>query len=229
MIVGFFMRQYDWKAAQRVHYFIANSQNTARRIQKFYRRTSTVIYPPVTLPLKVPEAKEDYYLVISRIVGGKGLELAVGAAAALGIRLKIAGAPAGYAVELQKLVAKAGKTVEFLGHVTDGELARLYGGARGFLATSSDEDFGITPVEAMAYGTPVIAFRGGGYTESIIEGKTGVFFDEPTVSSLVAAIRKSQKIRFSVSALRRQAGKFSQERFRQEIMQFVLLHGAKQK
>jgi len=229
MIVGFFMRQYDWKAAQRVNYFIANSHTTARRIQKFYRRTSTVIYPPVTIPPKASGAKEDYYLVISRIVGGKGLELAVGAAAELGIHLKIAGAPAGYATELQKLVAKAGKTVEFLGHVSDAELARLYRGARGFLATSSDEDFGITPVEAMAHGTPVIAFRGGGYTESIIEGKTGVFFDESTVSSLVAAIRKSQTIRFSAEALRQQAEKFSQKRFAEEILQFVRLHWAKRK
>lgn len=229
MIVGFFMRQYDWKASQRVNYFIANSHNTARRIQKFYRRTSVVIYPPVTIPQKKQERKDDYYLVISRIVGGKGLELAVGAAAQLGIRLKIAGAPAGYATELQKLVAKAGKTVEFLGHVSDDELARLYRGAKGFLATSSDEDFGITPVEAMAHGTPVIAFRGGGYTESVVDGKTGVFFDEPTVGSLAAAIQRSQKIRFSQIALRLQAERFSQERFKQEIMQFVRLHGAKRK
>ncbi len=222
IIVGFFMRQYDWNTSQRVNYFIANSKNTARRIQKFYRRNATVIYPPVNISPKRMAKKENYYLVISRIVGGKGLELAVGAASTLGIRLKIAGAPAGYATELKKLVATAGKTVEFLGHVSDEDLARLYAGARGFLATSSDEDFGITPVEAMAAGTPVIAFRGGGYTESIIEGKTGVFFDEPTVDSLVAAIRKAQNIRFSEMACRQQAQKFSRDRFQKEITQFVL-------
>lgn len=228
MIVGFFMRQYDWKAAQRVDYFIANSQNTAARISKFYRRESAVIYPPVIIPPARKMKKGDYYLVISRIVGGKGLALAVSAATQLGIRLKIAGAPAGYATELKKLTAKAGKTVEFLGHVTDEELASLYAGARAFLATSPDEDFGITPVEAMASGTPVIAFRGGGYRETVIEGVTGVFFDQSTVTSLVSAIAASQKISFSADACRRQAQKFSRERFKREIAQFVKLHGAKQ-
>lgn len=227
MVVGFFMRQYDWKAAQRVDYFIANSQNTARRIQKFYRRDATVIYPPVTIPPEKQVKKEDYYLVISRIVGGKGLELAVAAATRLGIRLKIAGVPAGYASELKKLTAHAGETVEFLGYVSDEDLVRLYAGARAFLATSSDEDFGITPVEAMANGTPVIAFRGGGYRESITEGATGVFFDEPTVASLVSAITASQKIRFSPDVCRKQAQKFSRERFQREIEQFVRLHRAK--
>ena len=142
-IVGFFMRQYDARAAMRVNYFIANSQNTARRIQKFYRRDSTVIYPPVHIPSFRDVARGDYYLVISRIVGGKGLDLAIGAAKKLGIRLKIAGAPSGYAMELQKLIATAGKTVEFLGYVSDKELTRLYAGARGFLALASDEDFGM--------------------------------------------------------------------------------------
>ncbi|MEK7533674.1 MAG: glycosyltransferase [Patescibacteria group bacterium] len=224
-IVGFFMRHYDWNASSRVDHFLANSQNTARRIQKFYRRDSTVIYPPVTIPSRTILKKENYYLVISRIVGGKGLELAVGAASKLGFRLKIAGAPAGYATELKKLLTTAGKTVDFLGYVSDETLARLYAGARGFLATSSDEDFGITPLEAMAAGTPVIAFRGGGYTESVIEGKTGVFFDEPTVDSLVTAICTFQKLRFSPEACRTQAELFSKKRFQKEIVEFVRTHG----
>lgn len=223
-IVGFFMRQYDWRAAHRVNYFIANSQNTSKRIKKFYRRDSTIIYPPVRIPPALNIQREDYYLVISRIVGGKGLELAIGAASALGVRVKIAGAPSGYATELKKLVSKAGETVEFLGHVTDEELARLYAGARGFLALASDEDFGITPVEAMAAGTPVIAFRGGGYTESVLEGKTGIFFDEPTVESLVAAIQKFQHMHISSDACRAQAERFSLTRFEKEMRQFVKSH-----
>jgi glycosyltransferase involved in cell wall biosynthesis len=223
-IVGFFMRQYDWEAAQRVDYFIANSQNTKRRIEKFYRRSATVIYPPVTIPPFKRKKKGDYYLIISRIVGGKGLSLAVAAATKLGVKLKIAGAPAGYASEMQTLVATAGKTVEFLGYVSDNRLRDLYSEARGFLATSTDEDFGITPVEAMAAGTPVIAFRGGGYTESVVEGKTGVFFNEPTVESLMTAIRRFETISFSPKVCRSQAMRFSEERFCREIKQFVQSH-----
>jgi len=226
-IVGFFMRQYDWESAQRVDYFIANSHNTRQRIAKFYRRTAAVIYPPVTMPPLERKKKGDYYLIISRIVGGKGLSLAVAAATKLGIKLKIAGAPAGYALELQKLVADAGKTVEFIGYVSDSQLRTLYSEARGFLATSTDEDFGITPVEAMANGTPVIAFRGGGYTESVIEGKTGIFFNEPTVESLVAAIKRFETMTFLPDVCRKQAMRFSEARFRREMRQFVLSHKEK--
>ncbi len=226
-IVGFFMRQYDWKAASRVDYFIANSHNTASRINKFYRRNSTVIYPPVRISPMTTEKRGDYYLVISRIVGGKGLDLAIGAAKKTGIHLKIAGAPSGYATELQKLTESAGNTVEFLGYVSDERLAHLYAGARAFLALASNEDFGITPVEAMAAGTPVIAYRGGGYTESVIEGKTGVFFNEPTVDSLVRAMNKFETIRFSHDACRAQAEMFSVDRFQKEIRQFISTHQPK--
>ncbi len=226
-LVGFFMRHYDYSAAQRVNYFIANSQNTARRIEKFYRRESEVIYPPVEL-LPTPKVKkEDYYLIISRIVGGKGLALAVEAAKKLGVRLKIAGAPAGYATEYQDLLARSGggKGIEFLGFVSDEELVRLYAGARAFLALATDEDFGMTPVEAMAAGTPVIAFRGGGYLESIVEGKTGIFVDVPTVESVVQAIRRSEKISFLAEDCRNQAEKFSKKRFQNELHAFLKIHG----
>lgn len=223
-IVGFFMRHYDYSAAQRVNYFIANSQNTARRIEKFYRRGAEVIYPPVEL-LPMPKVKkEDYYLIISRIVGGKGLTLAVEAAKKLGIRLKIAGVPAGYTSEYQQLLTRSGGAIEFLGFVPDEELVRLYAGARAFLALATDEDFGMTPVEAMAAGTPVIAFRGGGYLESVIEGKTGVFVDSATVDGVAEAIRTFQKLRFSPEACRAQAEKFSKKRFQKELKTIVAEH-----
>lgn len=222
MIVGFFMRQADYRAAQRVDYFIANSQNTARRIQKFYRRSAEVIYPPVDIPVIPKVKRQEYYLVISRIVGGKGLDLAVRTASALGIHLKIAGTSAGYATEQKQLLAHAGRTVEFLGQVSDAQLVDLYAGARAFLALATDEDFGITPVEAMAAGTPVIAFRGGGYTESVIEGKTGLFFDEPTVESLSDAIRTFKTMQFSQKACRMQAERFSKARFHREIQAFII-------
>jgi glycosyltransferase involved in cell wall biosynthesis len=224
-IVGFFMRQYDFQAAQRVNFFIANSQETKRRIEKFYRRDSQVIYPPIDMPEKVGAKKEDYFLVISRLVGGKGLGLAIKAARDLGFKLKVAGAPAGYATEYASLVRGASDNVEFLGYVSDEELHRLYSGARAFLALATDEDFGMTPVEAMAHGTPVIAYRGGGYVESVVEGKTGVFFEESTKESLMMATKQFMKIKkdWSKDCIT-QAKKFSTERFKREINMFVEKH-----
>jgi glycosyltransferase involved in cell wall biosynthesis len=226
-IVGAFMRIYDFKMAQKVNYFVANSKNVAGRIEKYYRRDSTVIYPPVEIPEITRVQKENYYLVISRIVGGKGLDLAVKTAVKLGINLKIAGSPAGYYTEYRKLQKLAKSNVEFLGHVDDNEMAKLYAGAKAFLALSEDEDFGITPVESMLAGTPVIAFRGGGYLESVVENKTGIFFDEPTVESLSRAIRNFNDLNhqgITAENCINQAKKFSSARFKKEMLEFVNEH-----
>ncbi|MEK7112880.1 MAG: glycosyltransferase [Patescibacteria group bacterium] len=223
-IIGHFMRMYDFTVAQKVDYFIANSKNVAERINKFYRRDSTVIYPPVELT-EIPKVKKgDYYLVISRIVGGKGLDLVVKAAIKLGLELKIAGKPAGYYMEYKRLERLSKKNVEFLGYVSDRQLAGLYAGAKAFLALATDEDFGITPVEAMLAGTPVIAFRGGGYLESVIDGKTGIFFDQPTKESLIGAIKKFEKVKIDPEDCINQAKKFSKERFKKLMIQFVTSH-----
>ena len=184
------------------------------------------MYPPVDLMPFPQIKKEDYYLIIYRIVGGKGLSLAVDAAKKLGIRLKIAGAPAGYATEYQDLVHRSGGFIEFLGFVKEAELARLYAGARAFLALATDEDFGMTPVEAMSAGTPVIAYRGGGYLESVIDGKTWVFVDTPTVEGVADAIQRFEKHRFSQKDCRLQAEKFSKKRFQHEISAFVRAHSS---
>lgn len=200
-ITGFFMRQYDYTAAQRVDYFIANSEETKRRIQKFYRRDSTVIYPPIDLPKAMNVKKENYYLFVSRPVGSKGLDLAIAAAKKLGFYLKIVGADGT--------------------HVSDAELARLYAGAKAFLALATDEDFGMTPVEAMACGTPVICYRGGGYKESVIDGITGILF----TGDLVPAIRKFETMTFKPSDCIAQAQKFNKERFKKEMKEFVANYG----
>ena len=227
MIVGHFLRMYDFRAAQRVDFFVANSKNVAKRIEKFYRKEATVIYPPVEIQKHVTRNKKqdgrDYYLVVSRIVGGKGLELAVETANRMRISLKIVGKPAGWGSAGRRLRQMAGDTIEFLGEVADERLAELYAGARAFLATAEDEDFGITPVEAMAYGTPVVAYRGGGYVESVVEGKTGVFFDDYTVEGLVGAIRKFkvQSEKFKVEEIQKEAQRFSKERFKREMREFV--------
>lgn len=225
-IVGHFMRMYDFAASQRVDYFIANSQEVAGRIKKFYRRDATVIYPPVSLASSVQRLassskSRDYYFIVSRIVGAKGLDLAVEAAGRLGIKLKIAGSPAGYYTEHKKLAQMAKGNVEFLGHVTDEELVKLFSSAKAFFALAKDEDFGITPVEAMACGTPVIAYHGGGYKETVIDGKTGVFFKQLTVESLIDAIKKFEHMKISAEDCRKQAEKFSKDRFKREIRAFV--------
>ncbi len=239
LLIGHFLRLYDFKQAQKVDYFIANSKEVQSRIKKFYRRDSTVIYPPATLSLAKragpPTPKGDYYFIVSRIVGAKGLDLAVEAALKRGFKLKIAGSPAGYSFEHDKLVKKASYSperksngVKFLGQVSDEELAKLYRGAKGFLALSQDEDFGITPVEAMFCGTPVIAFNGGGYKETVIDpsagsgqAPTGVLFNNYSVDGLIAAVKRFESLKFSSEACVEQAKKFSKERFMKEIKEFV--------
>jgi glycosyltransferase involved in cell wall biosynthesis len=221
LIVGHFLRLYDFKQAQKVDYFIANSKEVQARIQKFYRRDSVVIYPPVSLPKTQDVKKGDYYFIVSRIVGAKGLDLAVDAALKSGFKLKIAGSPAGYYFEHDKLVKKSRGMVEFLGQVSDEKLAKLYKGAKGFLALSQDEDFGITLVEAMLCGTPVIAFNGGGYKETVIDGKTGVLFNDYSVDALIAAVKKFESSKLSSKDCIQQAEKFSKERFKREIQAFI--------
>ncbi len=253
LVVGHFLRLYDFKRAQKVNYFIANSKEVAERIKKFYRRDSTVIYPPVFIwddrklkvegrtlkmedrrsiypqssNLKNPpstvyhQPSRDYYFIVSRIVGAKGLDLAVEAALKAGFTLKIAGSPAGYYFEYNKLKDKSRSNIEFLGQVTDEELAKLYKQAKAFLALAKDEDFGITPVEAMLSGTPVIAYNGGGYKETILQGRTGVLFDDYSVEGLIGAINTFEKIKIDSKDCIDQAQKFSKERFKAKIENFV--------
>ncbi|PIZ98998.1 MAG: glycosyl transferase [Candidatus Levybacteria bacterium CG_4_10_14_0_2_um_filter_35_8] len=228
-IVGFFLRRYDFNQAQKVNYFIANSEEVKSRIKKFYKRESTVIYPPVSLPKGNKQEtinKKDYYFIVSRIVGAKGLDLAVETAIKGNFKLKIAGSPAGYYFEQDKLLKQAGGKVEFLGQVSDEELVEFYKGAKGFLALAKDEDFGITPVEAMSCGTPVIAFNGGGYKETVINNKTGILFDNYSIDGLITAIKEFESLRqaqgkqISEDCIE-QAEKFSKERFKNEIKDFV--------
>ncbi len=221
-IVGFFMRHYDYDAAQRVNYFIANSEGTKRRIQKFYRRESTVIYPPIditkgdTLRTQGVTLKK-YFLVVSRLAQPKNVELAIQVSNKLKLPLKIVGS----GPDEERLRAIAGSSVEFLGHVPDKNLSGLYARAKAFLALSTDEDFGMTPVEAMAMGTPVIAYAGGGYTESVVDGKTSVLFPESTVESVISAIKQLRRIKIDPNACISQAKKFSKSRFQSELRKFV--------
>lgn len=223
-IANHFLRILDFESSQNVDHFIANSKETARRIKKLYRRDSVVIYPPVEIPsskskIQITKSKKEYYLAGGRLARAKRIDLAVKACTELGVPLKVFGkAFAGYGEELKSL---AGPTVEFLGEVTDQEKWKLMAHARAFIFPAEFEDFGIVPVEAMAAGTPVIALRSGGVQESVIDGKTGVFFDEPNVESLKKAIKKFEKMKIKPEECRKQAEKFSKDRFEKGILTFI--------
>lgn len=202
-------------------HIIANSQNIQRQLKKIIRVNSTVIYPPVLVLYSLPKRESgEYYLIISRVDKTKNLEIAISACRYLKLPLKIAGFSSNpeYLKELQKL---GGKTVEFLGFVSEEKRKELYKKAIAFLFCSKNEDFGITPIEAMTYGVPVIAFWGGGTKETIIEGKTGLFFRHHSWQSMAEAIKKFKKMKFEGKNLYQQAKKFSREKFRQKIISYL--------
>lgn len=224
-IVNHILRMVDYQSSQNVDFFIANSRNVAARIKKFYKKSSVVVYPPVdNSKLKSQKSKlhvksQSYFLCGGRLARPKHIDIAVLACTKLGVPLKVFGKTfAGYGDELKKI---AGPTVEFLGEVTDEEKAELMIGAKAFIFPAEDEDFGITPVEAMAVGTPVVAYRSGGAMETVIEDKTGILFDELTVNALISGIKAFEKTKFNSAVIKQHAQKFSKERFKREIKQFV--------
>ncbi len=224
-IANHFLRLTDFKSSETVDYFIANSENVRRRIQKFYKKDAKVIYPPVeTNPKsKVLKSKKiqntKYYLAGGRLARPKHIDLIIETCSKNDIPLKVFGkAFAGYGKELKNI---AGPTVEFLGEVTDEEKLALMKNAKAFIFASEDEDFGITPVEAMSVGTPVIAYASGGVLESVIDGKTGLFFNELTVGNIRKAIEKLQKTKINKQDCIKQAQSFSKARFKREIKKFV--------
>lgn len=222
LLVNHFMLQYDFRQAQKVDYFIANSEEVRKRIAKFYRRDSTVIYPPVGINKFKSTINNSgkYYLTGGRLTAAKNFDMVIHAFNKLMLPLKIYGS--GPLERQLKNMAKA--NIEFLGRVDDDKMSELYSEARTFIVAQKDEDFGMTVVEAMGYGTPVIAYKGGGYLESVIEGKTGLFFSELTVESLSEAIKKFGKIKFQPEDCINQAKKFSLARFKKEMISFVKSH-----
>lgn len=209
----------DFLSAQRVDFFIANSKEVQGRIKKFYNRDATVIFPPVDVPEKLvrKEAGEPYFLYASRLAFSKHPELAIEAANKMSLPLKVVGVGKMF----DHLQSLARSTVEMLGEVSDEELHKLYQGAEALLYPVEDEDFGMVPVEAMGHGVPVIAHKSGGPKETIIDGKTGVFFETLTANGLVEAIEKFQTKKWDRAAIHKHALTFKKERFQKEIKQFV--------
>lgn len=215
-VVGHFLRRYDFEQAQKVTQFVANSMNVKQRIAKYYRRESEVIYPPVGI-IEQDEEKQDYYLMVTRIVGAKGIDMACRAADKWGFKLVIAGEKRGYS----KFDFSKYKNVSYVGRVSDDEKFKLMNRAKAFVALSKDEDFGITLVEAQGVGTPVIAFNGGGYKETVVDGETGVLFDRLDEKGLYEAILRFEKIKWDRKKIINNAKKFSSEKFRKQMLELV--------
>jgi glycosyltransferase involved in cell wall biosynthesis len=213
------LRSWDLRTNATVDVFLANSRNTAARITRLYGRPAEVVYPPVDLDGFSPDGcgPDDYYLVVSRLSAYKRVDLAVEACTRLGRRLLIVGDGPMRA----RLQAMAGPTVEFLGSQPQATLARLMARCRA-LVFCSDDDFGITPVEAMASGRPVVALGAGGALETVVDGQTGLFFSAPSVASLTAALRELEaRPPFAEAACRARAERFGAARFRDEVAAVV--------
>ncbi|HVZ67353.1 MAG TPA: glycosyltransferase [Patescibacteria group bacterium] len=240
--VVWYLRFWDKIAARRPDKLLGISETVRRRIKKYYDLDSDIVYPPLMLKpirrgskmndkglgnkknLPAGEAgrqssivnRQSYFLVVSRLVPYKKVELAIGAANKLKAPLKVIGSGSEYA----KLESMAGPTVEMIKYVSDQELKEYYANAKA-LIFPGEEDFGLVMVEANSLGIPVIAYRGGGAEEIVIEGKTGVFFDKQTVSSLVEVLKSFKPSRYNSSDCKRNARRFSFEQFEKKIRELV--------
>jgi glycosyltransferase involved in cell wall biosynthesis len=211
------LRTWDQLAAQRVDVFVANSKTVAERIKKYYRRQSVIIHPPVqTEKFFISNETGNYYLTGGRLVAYKRFDLAVSAFNQLGIRLKIFGE----GPELKKLQKIAKPNIEFLGKVSQKDLTKLYSHCLAFVHPQI-EDFGITAVEAMASGRPVIAYGVGGACETVVQGFTGTFFNDQTWEALADTIVRFKPDNFDSQKIKEYANQFNVPRFKQEIKELV--------
>lgn len=214
------LRQWDFAAAQQVDHFIAISREIQTRIKKYYHRDSTIIYPPVDTerfqPLPAGQTPADYYLIVSRLIPYKRIDLAIQACTRLNRQLIIVGEGR----DRPTLEMIAGPTVQFKGRLPISAVIELMANCRAFIFPGF-EDFGIAPVEAQAAGRPVIAFAKGGALDTVIEGLTGLFFYEQSVEALTDAIERFETINFEPSIVRANAERFATARFRREIQDFV--------
>lgn len=214
------VRLWDFQAAQRVDHFAANSNFVGSRIKKYYRRDFTTIYPGTRInEYPITEMPDDYYLVVARFVRYKRVDLAIEACNQLKKKLVVIGSGGEEEERLKKL---AGDTVEFLGRVSDEEMERYYSRAKAFLFPGI-EDYGITPVEAMSAGVPVLAFGKGGALETVQDGKTGLYFHDQTVSGLVHCIEEFERngVAYSRQQIHDYSLNFSDEIFKGNFTNFL--------
>ncbi|MDQ7009082.1 MAG: glycosyltransferase [Candidatus Gracilibacteria bacterium] len=213
------LRQWDFCAAQRPDYFIGNSKNTVSRINKYYRREAEVIYPGTDLSkFKFNEKKEDFYLYVGRCIPYKKFDLIVDSFNENGKKIIIVTNTDNNLY--RELKAKSNKNIEWKLKISRKETLELFSRAKAFLFPP-EEDFGLVPVEAMACGTPVIAYGKGGATETVLDGKTGIYFQKQTVKSLNKAIEKFENTSFNYKEIREHSQNFSKEKFQQNLLKFV--------
>jgi glycosyltransferase involved in cell wall biosynthesis len=212
------LQKWDRRTAQSVTHFIANSENVRRRIQRHYGRDASVIYPPVDTHYFEPNGRprKDFFLMVTAFAPYKRIEIAIDAFNRLRLPLVIAGK----GQELDKLALLAGPTVKLLGWVSDDALKTLYQEAKA-LIFPGEEDFGMVPVEAQACGCPVIALGRGGALESVVPGKTGFFFPEPSPESLIECVEKFRRADINPAAARENAQRFAVENFRQKFVDYL--------
>ncbi len=218
-----YLRKWDKAAAARPDMLVAISSEVQGRITKYYQRESLIVYPPVTL---APSAKtmaqskdKGYFLVVSRLskfTKYKRVDIAIEACNKLKLPLKIVGEGSWK----QELESMAGPTVEFLGNLTDKELITYYRDCKALIFPAV-EDFGLVVVEAQAFGKPVIALRKGGTLDTVVAGKTGLFFEQQTVGSLIDALKQFDQMKFDKKAVRKNAEKFSEKKFKEEFLRLV--------
>ncbi len=212
------LRAWDVTTSARVDHFIANSAFVARRIEKFYRREATVIHPPVDVSrFELSGKPEDYYLCAGQITPYKRIDIAIEACNRLNKHLVVIGSGATKAMKRQ-----AGSTITFLDKIDDETMARYFRNCRALLFPGV-EDFGIVPLEVMASGRPVLAYRRGGAVETVTEGRTGLFFDAQTAESLMEAITRfeARLDGFNAADIRRHAQGWNREIFKSKLQEFI--------
>lgn len=222
-----YIRIWDRAAAERVDKIIANSNFVARRIKKYYRRDSTVIYPPVNFDdfyVSEKKTEEEYFLMVGRLLSYKKFDIAIKAFNKLGLKLKIIGR----GPEFKRLKKMAKSNIEFLGRASEKELAKYYSECQAFIFPQ-EEDFGIVAIEAMASGRPIIAFHGGDIPEHVEEGKSGLFFYKQTPRDIYNVIRRFEDFSFNPHYVREQARKFDKSVFKSKIKEYIDKEFAKHK
>jgi len=206
------LRLWDYYSSQSKQYeYIAISQTVANRIKKFYQREATIVAPPVVQPPTLALPKQDYWVIVSVLAAYKQIDLAIKTCHKRKQKLVIVGD--GPDRDRLEDIAAGSQYVRFVGRVSEAEKWRWLGQARGFIFCSI-EDFGIAPIEALACGTPVIALHDGGLADTIISGRTGLFFEQPTVNDLSAALNEAETIVWDQTSLRRAARRYKPQNFR---------------
>ena len=217
-LVTTYLRLWDQSSKDRVDHYIAIARNIARKISKYYRRDASILYPPVDYDFfqPSPQVPSDYYLIVSALVPYKKIDLAIEAFNELKLPLKIAGV----GPEMKKWQQLSQPNIEFLGWVDNPTLRELYSNCHA-LIFPGEEDFGIVPLEAMSCGRPVIAYGKGGQLETIQPGINGIFFQKPTKTSLIDAVRQFQTMEFDSILIRKSVASFRRDLFKQQFNDMI--------